>query len=169
VGLDDCVKVVDKKSKEADVEDNNSEGKEKSKDKKTPKCNVNKDTLKSEQIVFYSRDEIASIDKLIQELRSACKAPTDKQLSEIMVKEAGGTADLALFGRMLASSPDYNVEAACEVGHAITVHKVTVEDDYFTAVDDLNNREVDAGSAHIGEQGFAAGLFYLYICINLIY
>jgi len=159
-------KFVDKKNKVNDSEGKDSEAKEKGKDKKAPKSNVNKDTLKSEQIVFYSREEIASINKLIQQLRAECKSPTDKQLSEIMVKEAGGTADLALFGRMLASSPDYNVEAACEVGHAITVHKVAVEDDYFTAVDDLNNREVDAGSAHIGEQGFAAGLFYLYVCIN---
>jgi CRISPR system Cascade subunit CasC len=30
----------------------------------------------------------------------------------------------------------------------------------------LNTRQEDVGSAHIGEQGFAAGLFYLYVCIN---
>ncbi|HUU39690.1 MAG TPA: type I-E CRISPR-associated protein Cas7/Cse4/CasC [Desulfatiglandales bacterium] len=157
---------VDKKSKATDGEGNDSGTKEKSEKKKAPKSNVNKDTLKSSQIVFYSSDEIASIDKLIQQLREQRKAPTDKQLSEILIKEAGGAADLALFGRMLASSPDYNVEAACEVAHAITVHKVAVEDDFFTAVDDLNKHEEDAGSAHIGEQGFAAGLFYLYVCIN---
>jgi len=159
-------KFVDKKIKEDDDADKDEEAKEKGKGKKAPKSNVNKDTLKSEQIVFYSREEIAAINRLILQLREQCKAPTEKQLSEIIVREAGGTADLALFGRMLASSPDYNVEAACEVGHAITVHKVAVEDDYFTAVDDLNKHEVDAGSAHIGEQGFAAGLFYLYACIN---
>jgi CRISPR system Cascade subunit CasC len=67
---------------------------------------------------------------------------------------------------MLADKPRYNTEAACQVAHAVTVHKVAVEDDYFTAVDDLNTREEDAGSAHIGEQGFAAGLFYLYACVN---
>jgi CRISPR system Cascade subunit CasC len=159
-------KFVDKKSKDVDVEGKDDETKEKGKDKKKVKSNVDKGTLKSEQIVFYSRAEIAAIDQLIQQLSKECKAPSDKQLSEIIVKEAGGSADLALFGRMLASSPDFNVEAACEVGHAITVHKVAVEDDYFTAVDDLNNREEDAGSAHIGEQGFAAGLFYQYVCIN---
>ena len=41
-----------------------------------------------------------------------------------------------------------------------------IEDDYFTAVDDLNDGSEDAGAAHIGETGFAAGLFYSYICIN---
>lgn len=74
--------------------------------------------------------------------------------------------DIALFGRMLASSPKLNIEAACQVAHAISVHKVAVEDDFFTAVDDLNQGEEDMGAGHIGETEFAAGLFYLYICIN---
>jgi CRISPR system Cascade subunit CasC len=52
------------------------------------------------------------------------------------------------------------------VAHAITVHKVAVEDDYFTAVDDLNRGDEDMGAAHIGETAFAAGLFYLYLCID---
>jgi CRISPR system Cascade subunit CasC len=67
---------------------------------------------------------------------------------------------------MLASSPSYNVEAACQVAHAISVHPVVIEDDYFTAVDDLNNGEDDRGAAHIGETGFAAALFYSYVCID---
>ena len=41
-----------------------------------------------------------------------------------------------------------------------------MESDFFTAVDDLNNKEQDAGSAHMGEQGFASALFYTYLCIN---
>jgi CRISPR system Cascade subunit CasC len=36
----------------------------------------------------------------------------------------------------------------------------------FTAVDDLNNKEEDIGSGHMGEQGFASALFYTYICIS---
>jgi CRISPR system Cascade subunit CasC len=41
-----------------------------------------------------------------------------------------------------------------------------VEDDFFTAVDDLNKGEDDAGASHLGETEFAAGLFYLYLCID---
>lgn len=74
--------------------------------------------------------------------------------------------DIALFGRMLASRPDFNVEAAAQVAHAITVHKAGVEGDYFTAVDDLKPRDEDIGAGHIGETGFGAGVYYLYICIN---
>jgi CRISPR system Cascade subunit CasC len=75
-------------------------------------------------------------------------------------------ADIGLFGRMLADSPKYNTEAACQVADAVTVHRAAVEDDFFTAVDDLRSREEDAGSAHVGEQGFGAGLFYVYVCID---
>lgn len=60
----------------------------------------------------------------------------------------------------------FNVEAACQVAHALGVSAVTVEEDFFTAVDDLNRKEDDAGSAHMGEKGFASALFYSYICIS---
>ena len=96
----------------------------------------------------------------------------DENRSEITKDEIanvhGDTSgvDIALFGRMLASSPKYNVEAAVQVSHALTVNRIVIEDDYFTAVDDLNNHEEDAGSAHIGETGFGSGVFYTYICIN---
>ena len=71
-----------------------------------------------------------------------------------------------MFGRMLADAPAYNVEAAIQVAHAFTVHKAAVEDDYFSAVDDLNDGSEDAGAGHIGERGYGAGVFYLYLCIN---
>ena len=69
---------------------------------------------------------------------------------------------------MLAVTGKHNfgIEAACQVAHAISVHSVVIEDDYFTAVDDLNSGLEDMGAAHIGETRFAAGLFYSYICIN---
>jgi CRISPR system Cascade subunit CasC len=90
-----------------------------------------------------------------------------KKLRPLLLKSrATSAADIAMFGRMLASAPAYNMEAAVQVAHAITVHEVAVEDDYFTAVDDLNKGEEDLGAAHIGETEFAAGVFYLYICIN---
>src|SRR5690606_6643326 len=68
---------------------------------------------------------------------------------------------------MLANHHEQSVEAAVQVAHALTTHRVTVEDDYFTAVDDLKPREEDdAGAGHVGEQEFLAGVFYLYICVD---
>lgn len=120
--------------------------------------------LEIEQLAHFSPEEEADINALADKLANEKRKPTDEELN--LLREKHTAVDIALFGRMLASSPRYNTEAACQVAHAITVHRAAVEDDYFTAVDDLNTREEDAGSAHIGEQGFGAGLFYLYVCID---
>lgn len=120
--------------------------------------------LEIEQLAHFSPEEETAISTLVEKLANDNRKPTDEELN--LLRKEHTAADIALFGRMLASSPGYNTEAACQVAHAITVHRAAVEDDYFTAVDDLNTREVDAGSAHIGEQGFGAGLFYLYVCID---
>lgn len=120
--------------------------------------------LEIEQLVHVSQTEQQALDSLVKTLFSQNRAPEDADLD--LLRKQGQSADIALFGRMLASSPLFNVEAACQVAHAISVHPVVIEDDYFTAVDDLNDGSEDAGAAHIGETGFAAGLFYAYICIN---
>ncbi|MBL3527541.1 MAG: type I-E CRISPR-associated protein Cas7/Cse4/CasC [gamma proteobacterium endosymbiont of Lamellibrachia anaximandri] len=120
--------------------------------------------LEIEQLAHFSPEEQQAITKLIDELANGDDAPSNEQLA--LLRKQHTAADIALFGRMLASSPAYNTEAAAQVAHAISVHKVTVEDDFFTAVDDLNNGEEDMGAAHMGETEFAAGLFYLYLCID---
>jgi CRISPR system Cascade subunit CasC len=113
------------------------------------------------QLVHISPKEQRLIDAIIvNETEGATcysLAVLDKQVSGV---------DIALFGRMLADSPGYNVEAAVQVAHAITTHKVAPEVDFFTAVDDLNKGLEESGSGHLGEFEFGSGLFYHYICIN---
>lgn len=120
--------------------------------------------LEIEQLVHVSPAERNALDALTAKLIAEQRAPEKDELNLLRVKDQA--VDIALFGRMLASSPAFNIEAACQVAHAISVHPVVIEDDYFTAVDDLNNGQDDMGAAHIGETRFAAGLFYAYICIN---
>ena len=117
-----------------------------------------------EQLVHISVSEQQKIDALVNVLIAEEREPAKEEL-ELLRKEEMAV-DIALFGRMLASKPAFNIEAACQVAHALSVHAVAIEDDYFTAVDDLNDGSEDVGAAHIGETGFAAGLFYSYICIN---
>lgn len=117
-----------------------------------------------EQLVHISPEEQQQINSLVETLIAEAREPKESELDLLRKDEM--SVDIALFGRMLASKPAFNVEAACQVAHAISVHQVAIEDDYFTAVDDLNDHSEDAGAAHIGETGFAAGLFYSYICIN---
>ena len=73
------------------------------------------------------------------------------------------TYDVALSGRMDASCPDRNVEAAMSVAHSLTTHAADIEVDWFTACDDL----AEQGSGHIGTTEFSSGVFYRYASINL--
>ncbi len=120
--------------------------------------------LEIKQLAHFSPEEKKKIFDLTEKLAQRNTPPTEDDLNLLTKKHSG--VDIAMFGRMLASSPAYNTEAAVQVAHAVTVHEVAVEDDYFTAVDDLNKGEEDQGAGHIGETEFAAGVFYLYLCIN---
>jgi len=126
------------------------------------KCKKNSAEL--EQLVHFSPVEIDAVDALLSRCVTSGEDPSDEDL--MLLRNDHAAADIAMFGRMLASSPAFNTEAAVQVSHAITVHDVVVEDDYFTAVDDLNDGSEDQGSAHIGEFEFASGLFYIYVCVN---
>lgn len=152
-------KVPEKKAKEWAQQIAGVFGKRKGDNKDKPL-----ESLEIEQLAHFSPEEEADINKLVNELARDQKAPTEEDLS--LLRKKHKAVDIAMFGRMLASAPAYNMEAAVQVAHAITVHEVAVEDDYFTAVDDLNKGEEDKGAGHIGETEFAAGLFYLYICID---
>lgn len=120
--------------------------------------------LEIEQLAHFSPEERQLIDDLVATIAERKTKPEDSELALLRKKHTA--ADIALFGRMLASSPAFNTEAAAQVAHAISVHSVVVEDDFFTAVDDLNSGEDDSGASHLGETEFAAGLFYLYLCID---
>jgi len=120
--------------------------------------------LRLEQLVHISPDEEADLKALVRVLAKEQRKPSEDECAAL--KGNGAAADIAMFGRMLAASPKHNVEAACQVAHALSVHSIVLEEDYFTAVDDLNDGSEDIGSAHIGETGFAAALFYANVCIN---
>ena len=72
----------------------------------------------------------------------------------------------ALFGRMVTSDVDANIDAAVHVAHSFTVHAEESESDYFTVVDDLQRSEDDAGADHIGETELTSGLFYGYVVLD---
>jgi len=125
---------------------------------------VEKGNVTTQQLVFVSPEEWESVKSLAHTLAEENRKPSDEEKKSLLKKSTA--VDIALFGRMLADSSSFNVEAACQVAHAISVHGVTVEDDYFTAVDDLNSEHDDRGAAHIGETGFASAVFYSYVCID---
>ncbi len=120
-----------------------------------------------EQLAFVSPEELAAALALADKLAAGEKLPDDiKKLVPEVLRRSDTATDVAMFGRMLADNPDFNREAAVQVAHAITTHKVEVEDDFYTAVDDLKKPSEDAGAGFIGELGFGSGVFYIYACID---
>jgi CRISPR system Cascade subunit CasC len=119
----------------------------------------------TEQLVHLAPEELVRLEALADRLMEGAEL-AEKEALVLMAKPRA--ADIALFGRMLADNPSYNVEAAAQVAHAFTTHRVSVEDDYYTAVDDLKaaNREADRGAGFIGVQEYGSGVFYLYLCVD---
>jgi CRISPR system Cascade subunit CasC len=99
-----------------------------------------------------------------KDAKSAVPQQVKKQFEAVL--DGGRAADLALFGRMVADLPDMNIEAACQVAHAISTHRVSMEFDYFTAVDDLAPRE-ETGAGMLGTVEFNSACFYRYANVDL--
>lgn len=125
---------------------------------------VQKGKAKTEQLVHLAPEEIELLEGLAEALKDE---EVDASKVTILTK-APKAADIAMFGRMLADNSGFNVEAAVQVAHAFTTHRASIEDDFYTAVDDIKNanREEDRGAGFLGVLEFGAGLFYLYICID---
>jgi CRISPR system Cascade subunit CasC len=83
--------------------------------------------------------------------------------------KARNSVDVALFGRMIADVTDLNVDASVQVAHALGVHAVETEFDYYTAVDDhkQDDEEEDAGAGMIGTVEFNSSTLYRYATVDL--
>jgi CRISPR system Cascade subunit CasC len=111
--------------------------------------------------------EIAKKESIKEKKKIAGKvipAEVRDALGEVL--NASNNAQLALFGRMLADLPERNTDAACQVSHAISTHRVNVEFDFYTAVDDLNPEDT-AGAGMMGTVQFNSACFYRYANVDL--
>lgn len=115
------------------------------------------------QLAFISPQEREAAFALAE--KALAGEAIDPQPDAVLAK-VDTAADIAMFGRMLADNAEFNRDAAVQVAHAFTTHGVAVEDDFYTAVDDLKKPSEDAGAGFVGELGFGSGLFYLYVCID---
>lgn len=133
---------------------------------------------RSNVLIFFSQEEIqAIVEGLLDRWEEAvAAAEKEKSLSDLVKKLQKATAertsapDIALFGRMLAENPNLNIDAACQVAHAISTHRVNMEMDFYTAVDDLLDRgeiqtaegEEEIGAGMMGFTSFNSACFYRY-------
>jgi CRISPR system Cascade subunit CasC len=124
-------------------------------------------SMRIEQLAFISPEERVAVLELADRIRNGEKIDLENIKKTGKILRTSDTAvDIALFGRMLAGDREYNRDAAAQVAHAITTHRVTIEDDYFTAIDDLKHPSENAGAAYLDDAAFGSGVFYIYICID---
>lgn len=124
-------------------------------------------SARTAQLAFIGPEERVAAFALAEHLlEGGGKIEEDMVKAAEVLRRVDTAVDIAMFGRMLADNADFNREAAVQVAHAVTTHKVVVEDDFYTAVDDLKKQSEDAGAGFMGELGFGSGIFYLYVCID---
>ena len=118
-------------------------------------------------LLFLSTSQIARLAELAIASARDGEALDAKTIRKIFKEEHA--VDIALFGRMVADDTDLNVDAACQVAHAISTHAAENEYDFFTAVDDDKSRseEEDAGAGMMGTVEFSSATMYRYATVNL--
>ena len=118
-------------------------------------------------LLFLSTSQIARLADLAIASARGGEALDAKTVKKIFKEEHA--VDIALFGRMVADDTDLNVDAACQVAHAISTHAAENEYDFFTAVDDDKSRseEEDAGAGMMGTVEFSSATMYRYATVNL--
>ncbi|GAA5785387.1 type I-E CRISPR-associated protein Cas7/Cse4/CasC [Chitiniphilus shinanonensis] len=141
-----------------------------------------KDDGKTEYLLFLGNAEIDGFAALIEQhwdvlagapvegekkgkKEAKASAPPEVVKQAKALLDGGKAVDVALFGRMLADLPEVNQEAACQVAHAISTHRVEREFDYFTAVDDQGGPE-ETGAGMIGQIEFNSATLYRYAVVD---
>lgn len=144
---------------------------------------------KSEYLLFLGEQEVARTAELIHEhwdtllnaamtgdaggkkgkqakkaAKGAMPAEVTRAIGEAM--DGGKAVDVALFGRMLADVPGLSRDAAAQVAHAISTHKVEREFDFYTAVDDLQPADT-TGADMLGTVEFNSACYYRYAVIDI--
>ncbi len=132
---------------------------------------MDKENLRSKVLFFVSDEEKEVLTDLILEnwdeaLGGKVNDKSDP-IKDFKKKFSNRTSapGVAMFGRMLAEDPKLNMDAACQVAHALSTHQVNMEFDFFTAVDDLQSQE-ETGAGMMGIVAYNAATYYRYARID---
>lgn len=122
-------------------------------------------------LIFFSRNQIRRLAELaVDAAHTAGDGKVTIKATEAKARaKQEHSVDVSLFGRMVAEVTELNVDAAAQVAHALSVHAVTNEYDYFTAVDDHKKADTDedAGAGMIGTVEFNSSTLYRYATLDV--
>ena len=149
--------------------------------------------LKVKTLMYLGTGEIAAVAKsaaalekadegnfpVVQEGKKKLSADDTKTLTKNLkgaittgfdTQVLSDAADIAIFGRMMASHHSLTLEGAGMFSHALSTHSQSNEIDFWTAVDDAkeaDEKSDDAGAGQLGVSEYASATFYRYIALNL--
>lgn len=123
---------------------------------------------KKDALFFVSSLQIGHIARLAVEYHKDKTLKKEKEFKKRLEQALNDdpSVDILLFGRMAASNPNLNYDAAAQVAHSISTHTVSNEYDYFTAVDDCSPED-NAGAGHLGTVEFNSSTLYRYATVNV--
>jgi CRISPR system Cascade subunit CasC len=139
------------------------------------------------QILTLGEKEIAALVDVASALNTAKVPPSDMRdlvekttkrknhpkpvqdaLAALDAMRSHAGLDGALFGRMATGIALSRVDSAVHVGHALTTHPIQSSVDFFSAQDQLLDRDAgETGGAHIGSRELTTGVFYLPVVIDV--
>lgn len=155
---------------DTDADEKSAKGKGKAGTQSAPTA---QETLKTAQLMFLTSAEVQSLTKrLVEKCRELgvtafAALDTEKGIVQEFNKRFGElephAVDIAMFGRMTTSSPFKNIDAAVQVAHAFSTHKLDPEFDFYTAVDDVSG---ETGAGFLGDTAFNSATYYRYFNIH---
>lgn len=122
-----------------------------------------KEPAKGEDRKAKTKEKPLTAKQFTKLVTQALKSPIRRAFAGSFVKDA---ADIAIFGRMVASDHSLTVEGAGLFSHALSTHKAENDIDFFSAVDDLQPEE-ESGAGKLDTLEFTSATYYRYVGLNL--
>ena len=114
----------------------------------------------TDALIFISSAQAKALAELVV---GGCTK--DEEYEEALIENP--SADMVLFGRMVAQKASLKYDAAAQVAHSISTHAVQNEYVYFTAVDDCEVED-NAGAGHLGTVEYNSSTLYRYATVNVM-
>lgn len=136
-----------------------------------------KDGSKTKTLLFFSPAEIETLASSIADALKSNKESSIFKIKDDKIEAKSGLGkflknahlldmtDILLFGRMVASDHSLTIEGASMFSHALSIHKVRNEVDFFAAVNETKDCD-DAGAAYVNENYFNSACYYSTIQLN---
>lgn len=118
---------------------------------------------RTKYLIFLSPQQI---ERAAREIVAADGEKIKKAVAKEIL-DTQHSVDMAMFGRMIADDPAFNVDAAVQVAHALGIHDSAPEFDYFTAVDDLAEDGEETGAGMIGTVQMMSSTLYRFATVNV--